>query len=121
MAARPRHASLAGALLLALTAAGCGPFALPDEARPDDRIPVQVENRNTYDATIYVYPNAQRVRLGQVRGLETRVLHSPATVTGQLRFEVRLLAVGAFDTHSVAVAPGDTVVITVPADLHRRR
>ncbi len=108
-------------LLLILGLPACALGAAPGTDRPDDRVPVQVENRNTHDATIYAYPNAQRVRIGTVGGLDTRMLHAPAPIAGQLRFEIRLLAVGAFLSHTVSVAPGDTVVVTVPADLHRRR
>jgi len=115
--ARPVVASV----LLVLGLTGCATATDSVAERIADQVPVEVENRNTHDATIYAYPNAQRIRLGVVGGLETRVLHAPAPITGQLRFEIRLLAVGAFFSHTVSVAAGDTVVVTVPPDLHRRR
>lgn len=104
--------------LLLVTLTACATRG-PGGAGGDD-VPVQVENRNTYDATIYAYIGQQRQRIGRVGGLQTEMMSSPYPPTGELRFEVRLLAVGAFDSYSVQVARGDTVRVVVPSDLHRR-
>ncbi len=114
------RSSLLALLILVLLAASCGPLARRG-AGPGGpgRVPVEVENQNFYDATIYAIANGARVRIGQVGGNRSAILAAPFPATGQLGFEIRLLAIGAFTSHSVQVAPGDTVHLIVPADLHR--
>jgi hypothetical protein len=85
-----------------------------------ERVPLVVENQNFYQATIYAILNGGRVRVGNVQGGSTETLQAPSPPTGQMRVEVRLLAVGAFTSYPVTVQPGDTVRVTVPPDLHLR-
>ncbi len=115
------RSSLLAVLILVLIAVSCAPLGRRGAAPgAPDRIPVEVENQNFYEATIYAITNAARVRIGRVGGNASGVLSAPFPATGQLGFEIRLLAVGAYSTHSVAVVPGDTVHLVVPPDLHRR-
>lgn len=101
------------AVLTACAARGTGDAGAPD------RVPVEVENQNFYEATIYAYRNGARVRLGEVPGNQTATLSAPFPPRGEISFDIRLLAVGAYTSQSVAVSPGDTVRIVVPANLHR--
>jgi hypothetical protein len=107
-------------LALLLAVGGCGARGGGD-LRQLDRVPVVVENRNFYQATIFAVVNSSRVRLGEVAGNSTATLQAPAPPAGRMRVEVRLLAVGAFTSYPVSFAPGDVVQVTVPPDLHRRR
>jgi hypothetical protein len=109
-------------LLLLLVVAACAPFGRRGgEARGSERIPMVVHNQNFYQATIFAYTNGTRVRLGEVQGNSTATLYAPSPPGGQLRVEIRLLAVGAFTSYPVMVSPGDRVEVTVPSDLHRHR
>jgi hypothetical protein len=115
-----RNTGWAVGLLLALLLGGCGPFRTDDGLRGMDRTWVVVENQNFYQATIFARVNSSRVRLGEVPGNSRGTLSAPRPATGEIRVEVRLLAVGAFTSYPVSVAPGDTVHVTVPPDLHLR-
>jgi len=84
------------------------------------RVPMVVENQNFYQATIFAILNGGRVRVGNVHGGSTATMQAPSPPTGQMRVEVRLLAVGAFTSYPVTVQPGDTIRVTVPPDLHLR-
>jgi len=107
-------------LLLLLLVAGCA--ARGDRAaRGMDRVPMVVENQNFHRATIYAILNASRIRVGNVEGNSTATLSSPSPPTGQMRVEVRLLAVGAYTSYPVSVVPGDTIRVTVPPNLHLYR
>jgi hypothetical protein len=112
---------LAAALSLVLVLTSCAPLGRSGAAVPVEQVPVVVENQNFYQATVFAIVNSSRVRLGEVQGNSRATFTARAPATGQMRIEVRLLAVGAFTSWPVSIAPGDTVQIRVPPDLHRYR
>ena len=79
---------------------------------------LRVENQALTDATVYVYQNAARVRLGRVSSLSTATMRIPASqIFGPtpLRFQLDFLAGPRTPlTESITVVPGDTVVLQVP-------
>lgn len=110
-------AALTLALLLPL--GGClgkKESALAGFQRGDQRITVQVENQNFYDATIYAVGDGSRSRLGSVVGNTTQTFRLPWTPR-DVRFEIRLQASGTFTTHSLPVNPGDALQLVVTPDL----
>ncbi|MGH7129295.1 MAG: hypothetical protein ACREIV_12055 [Planctomycetaceae bacterium] len=79
-----------------------------------DEITVSVDNRNFYDATVYVRWQSNRQRVGVVTG------HARGTFTvpwrsPQIQVEVELLAGGRLGGDRVSVSPGDAVEVEVPA------
>jgi hypothetical protein len=79
---------------------------------------LRVENQATSDATIYVWQNSTRLRLGNVSSLSTSTLRIPSSqIFGPtpLRFQLDVLAGSRTPlTESITVVPGDTVVLQVP-------
>ena len=79
---------------------------------------LRVENQALTDATVYVYQNTARVRLGRVSSLSTATMRIPASqIFGPtpLRFQLDFLAGPRTPlTESITVVPGDTVVLQVP-------
>lgn len=113
---------LAFGLLLTLLG-GCGILwgrGDPDEPI-DENIYVRVENQNFYDATIYIFWNSERRRLGQVVGNTEEVFTTPYRMGGVIAFQVSLLAGPSFTTDPMSVGPGEEVIVTIPPQLHRMR
>lgn len=80
---------------------------------------LKVENQGFPDMNIFVLPEtSNRVRLGTVTGTSNAYFTLPDYVmrgTRELRFQALPIATprGAI-TQSIAVSPGDTVVLTIP-------
>jgi hypothetical protein len=108
-------------VLLVMAAGACATRGQGADLERMDRVPMVVENQNFYQATIYARLNSARVRLGEVPGNSTATFSAPSPPAGQISVEIRLLAVGAFTSHPITIAPGDTVRVTVPPNLHRYR
>jgi hypothetical protein len=109
------------ALSLLLGVASCGPLGRGGDVGPVASTAVVVENHNFHQATIYALVNSSRIRLGEVPGNGTATFATRTPATGQLSIEIRLLAVGAYTSFPISVAPGDTVRVRVPSDLHLHR
>ena len=106
-------------VLLAIALAGCstrragGP--LPPTA---PRTSIRVENNNFLDMTVYVVRGSQRVRLGTVSGVSTRVFTIPPNLvfgSSALRFQADPVGSRATSiSHEITIRPGDQVTITIP-------
>jgi hypothetical protein len=103
------------ALSLAPLAACVRPGTKPD---PDAATFVRVENQSVSDATIYVWENSTRRRLGRVGGLSNETLRIPSSMVfgaTPLRFQLDFLAGNRTPlTESITVVPGDTVILQIP-------
>ena len=100
-------------------APGCAKPAVDDEDTvPRSETMVRVENQDFLDMNVYVIRSGQRIRLGHVPGLTTRVLTIPPSLVGggaDLRFLVD--PVGSNRTpisHEIFVQPGDVVDLIIP-------
>lgn len=87
-------------------------------ADQNDRTAVQVENRGFADMTVYAVRSSQRIRLGIVPGHSVKVFDVPRALMGGLT-PLRFIAdpIGttrASVSEEITVAPGDTVVMTIP-------
>lgn len=110
-----KTAAIIAALSLT-SAAGCvnrtkpGPEEMPTFLR--------VENQALSDATVYVWQNSSRLRLGRVSSLSTATMRIPSSqIFGPtpLRFQLDFLAGPRTPlTEQITVTPGDTVVLQVP-------
>ena len=89
-----------------------------DDLAPRAETMVRVENQDFLDMNVYVVRSGQRIRLGNVSGLSTRVLPIPPSLVGggaELRFLVD--PVGSNRTpisHEIFVQPGDVVELLIP-------
>ena len=106
-------------LAFLLSLAGCGTLSPGSGGSgQDEATAVQVENRGFVDMTVYAVRSTQRVRLGLVPGHSTRVFDVPRTLMGgltQLRFVADPIGATRLSvSEEITVAPGDTVVMTIP-------
>jgi len=107
-------------LLLVLAACGGGRrTAAAGPASPDQaRTTVRVENQNFLDMNVYVLNGTQRVRLGTVPGLTTRVFPIPQNLVfgiSSLRFQADPVGANrAPISQEISVQAGDQVILTIP-------
>ncbi len=105
--------------LFFLTLVACRTMA-PGSGTPDrnQATAVQVDNQGFLDMTVYAARSAQRLRLGLAPGHTMTVLSVPPGIVGGLT-PLRFIAdpIGGSRpsvSEEITVAPGDTVVMTIP-------
>ena len=81
-------------------------------------IRLDVENRNFYDATIYVIEDQGRARrVGDVVGNGSRSFQVPWEFAAAMSFRIDLLAGGSCTTPPVVVSPGEIVGLQVVSNV----
>jgi hypothetical protein len=85
---------------------------------PQAEVAVAVDNQNFLDMDVFIVRGGQRIRLGMVPGLSSRVLMVRPEVIGysqEVRFEVHPIG-GRSDpvTETISIHPGDVVHLTIP-------
>ncbi len=81
-------------------------------------IRIDVENRNFYDATIYVMQDQGSARrVGDVVGNGRRSFQVPWEFAAALSFRIDLLAGGSCTTPPVVVSPGETLGLQVVSNV----
>lgn len=111
--------SIAVALFLAASAA-CNTFThggpAPDQGQPTI---LEVDNQAFQDMDVYAVMSGQRVRLGLATGVhKTNFTIPPSLVNGLTSLRFVADPIGgrrASVSQEITVAPGDTVVMTIPA------
>ena len=114
-----RIKSISFALLFAATSA-CNTFThgspAPDQGQPTI---LEVDNQGFQDMDVYAVMSGQRVRLGLATGIhKTNFTIPPSLVNGLTSLRFIADPVGGRRTsvsQEITVAPGDTVVMTIPA------
>jgi len=112
-----RNAMALATLTLLVLACGGGPQPR-DDAAPDQRTVLRVENDNFSDMRIYVWRSGQRIRIGvaNAKSVSTIVLSRTIVLGIQtLRFEAdpiggRSSAV----SEQITVSPGEEIVLRIP-------
>ena len=112
------------ALVLGIAVAGssaCMHRTAAQEAR-DAAAPrtfVRVENQAFLDANVYVIAGGQRQRIGTATGPGSKTLEIPRTIMfGPTQLSFLIDFIGSQRTpisEGITVSPGDTVVLTIPA------
>jgi hypothetical protein len=111
--------SLALALLL-LAAAGCKTLS-PGSGSADQNQPtiLQVDNQGFIDMDVFTLRSSQRIRLGTAPGAsKSNFTIPPSLVSGLTPLRFIADPIGgrrASVSQEITVAPGDTVVMTIPA------
>ena len=106
-------------VLLALGVAACNAFKRgSNTSDANQRTVVQVDNQGFSDMTVYAARSAQRVRLGTAIGNSKTNFDIPKVLISGLT-PLRFVAdpIGgrrASVSEEITVAPGDTVVLTIP-------
>jgi hypothetical protein len=103
-------------LLLGITA--CSGFKRGSASPENAATILQVDNQGFLDMTVYALRNSQRVRLGSATGNTKTNLTIPSDLVfglTSLRFIADPLGGNrASVSQEIMVAPGDTVVLTIP-------
>lgn len=80
-------------------------------------IQIDVQNRNFYDATIYVInESGQSRRIGEVVGNGSRSFQLAWAVTAAMRIRIDLLASESCTTAPIVVNPGDVLGLEITPD-----
>ena len=85
---------------------------------PQAEVAVSVNNQNFLDMDVFIVRSGQRIRLGMVPGLSSRLLMVRPELIGygqDVQFEVHPIG-GRSDplTETISVRPGDVVQLTIP-------
>lgn len=106
---------------LAVAAAQIGPLTriapAQEEVAPRRDFTIEVANDNFHDATLYAVRGGIRLRLGFVSGFK-RDTFKFRWPDGDLRIEIKLLAVGSYYTQVMSVDQGDDLHVTILPNLH---
>jgi hypothetical protein len=99
--------------------AGCSHRAQPgDGPAPRTETALKVENRNFLDMNVFVVRAGQRIRLGTVTGLSSRLFMLRPDIVGnatELQFELHAIGGrGNPRTETITVHPGDVIELTIP-------
>ncbi|MCH8146031.1 MAG: hypothetical protein IIA55_15070 [Gemmatimonadetes bacterium] len=84
-----------------------------------EKVSVEVQNQNFYQATVYAYRAGNRARLGVVESQSTRSFEF-VWITGDLRFLIDFFANGCVLTDPLAVDRGDDLLLILEPQDYRR-
>ena len=104
-------------LLFTLAAAACHRGAVAP-INPQAEVAVNVDNQNFLDMNVFLIRGGQRIRLGTVPGLSSRILMVRPELVGygtELRFELHPIGGRSNPiSETITVRPGDVVQLTIP-------
>ncbi|HYT05465.1 MAG TPA: hypothetical protein VEM13_11365 [Gemmatimonadales bacterium] len=104
-------------LVLAAVAWGCHrPAAAP--LNPQAEVAVTVDNQNYLDMDVFLIRGGQRIRIGMVPGISSRMLMLRSELIGygtEVQFELHPIGGrGNTISETVTVRPGDVIQLTIP-------
>ena len=104
-------------LVLAAVAWGCHrPVAAP--LNPQAEVAVTVDNQNYLDMDVFLIRGGQRIRIGMVPGISSRMLMLRSELIGygtEVQFELHPIGGrGNTISETVTVRPGDVIQLTIP-------
>lgn len=106
----------AGLIVLALAA--CHHRGTAPPLNPQAEVAVTVDNQNFADMDVFLIRGGQRIRLGMVPGITTRILMVRPELIGygtEVRFELHPIGGrGNPVSETVSVRPGDVIHLTIP-------
>jgi len=109
-------------LSVALLAGGCGGSASPPApAAPVDLstvLTITVRNDQLDEATVWLWIDGRRQRLGSVRGTLNETFYHPMTRVSQVHMEFDLTLGEHCVTRDVSLGPGDNIEARIPTNLN---
>ena len=102
-------------------AGGSGTGVPTSSVRPmeKEKVSVEVQNQNFYQATVYAYRAGNRARLGVVESQSTRSFEF-MWITGDLRFLIDFFANGCILTDPLPVDRGDELLLILEPQDYRK-
>ena len=104
-------------LLVVSAAGGCHRPAAP-QLDPRAEVAVTVENQNFADMDVFIVRGSQRVRIGMVPGVSSRILMVRPELIGygsEVRFEMHPIGSRRNAiSESITIRPGDVIQVTIP-------
>jgi len=111
-----RAPAAAALVVLAVGTACHRPAAAP--LNPRAELAVTVDNQNFLDMDVFIIRGGQRLRLGMVPGISSRILMVRPELIGygtEVQFEVHPIGGrGTPITETISVRPGDVIRLTIP-------
>ena len=112
-----RFRSIAAATVAVFAATACV-TAGARNSLPQEKTAIRVDNQSFADMTVYALRSSQRVRLGMAPGHTNTIFDVPRTLIAGLT-PLRFIANPIGGNHAsvseeITVAPGDSVVMTIP-------
>lgn len=112
-----RFKSISVTALGLLTAVGCVTAGARNDI-PQEKTAIRVDNQSFADMTVYALRSSLRVRLGMAPGHSNTIFDVPRTLLSGLT-PLRFIANPIGGNHAsvseeITVAPGDSVVMTIP-------
>jgi hypothetical protein len=111
-----RAPAAAALVVLAVGVACHRPAAAP--LNPRAELAVTVDNQNFLDMDVFIIRGGQRLRLGMVPGISSRILMVRPELIGygtEVQFEVHPIGGrGNPITETISVRPGDVIRLTIP-------
>jgi len=111
---RPLSSTL---VLVALAAAACHRGAVAP-INPQAEVAVTVDNQNFLDMNVFIIRGGQRIRLGTVPGLTSRILMVRPELIGygtDVQFELHPIGGRSNPvTETISVHPGDVIHLRIP-------
>ena len=107
------------AMVLAGAGFGCG-ASRPDSpfrSAGDQRLTIEVDNRNFLDATLHAVWPGTRTRLGTVIGITSANFRLAWSGGNLLQIEIDLLAGPSCITEPISANPGEIIVLHIPSVL----
>lgn len=112
-----------GALAIVLSLTGCRSGRMADNpfqrAETAETVILRVENRNMYDARIYVRPRGRRTHLATINGQDMRYYEFPWPAGMPLDLEVDLTVGGRFRPPPLIMTPGIRVNLIIASPVRR--
>ncbi len=104
-------------VLVALAAVACHRGAVAP-INPQAEVAVTVDNQNFLDMNVFIIRGGQRIRLGTVAGLTSRILMVRPELIGygtDVQFELHPIGGRSNPiSETISVRPGDVVHLTIP-------
>jgi hypothetical protein len=112
-----RFRSIAAAVAATFAATACVTAGARNNI-PQEKTAIRVDNQSFADMTVYALRSSQRVRLGLAPGHSNTIFDVPRTLIAGLT-PLRFIANPIGGNHAsvseeITVAPGDSVVMTIP-------
>lgn len=112
-----------GVLSIVASFTGCGGGRMADNpfqrAEAEETVILRVENRNTYDARIYVRPRGRRTHLATINGHDMQFYEFSWPSGMPLDLEVDLTVGGRFRPPPLIMTPGIRVNLFIAPEVRR--